>query len=64
MDKFWKIVAVVAVVVVVVESQEHRPLVLSGQDGGSKSQMTQGTRRLYSEVEVKAKAEVKIVVRS
>ena len=28
------------------------------------SQMTQGTRRLYSEVEVKAKAEVKIVVRS
>ena len=37
MDKFWKIVAVVAVVVVVVvvESQEHRPLVLSGQDGGS-----------------------------
>ena len=36
MDKFWKIVAVVVVaVVVVVESQEHRPLVLSGQDGGS-----------------------------
>ena len=28
------------------------------------SQMTQGARRLYSEVEVKAKAEVKIVVRS
>ena len=35
MDKFWKIAVVVAVVVVVVESQEHRPLVLSGQDGGS-----------------------------
>ena len=35
MDKFWKIVAVVVVAVVVVESQEHRPLVLSGQDGGS-----------------------------
>ena len=31
MDKFWKI----AVVAVAVESQEHRPLVLSGQDGGS-----------------------------
>ena len=29
MHKFLKIVAVV------VESQEHRPLVLSGQDGGS-----------------------------
>ena len=38
MDKFWKIVAAAAVVVVavaVVESQEHRPLVWSGQDGGS-----------------------------
>ena len=34
MDKFWKIVAAAAVVVAV-ESQEHRPLVLSGQDGGS-----------------------------
>ena len=34
MDKFWKISVVVAVAVVV-ESQEHRPLVLSGQDGGS-----------------------------
>ena len=34
MDKFWKIVVVVAAVVAV-ESQEHRPLVLSGQDGGS-----------------------------
>ena len=32
MDKFWKIAVVVAVAV---ESQEHRPLVLSGQDGGS-----------------------------
>ena len=40
MDKFWKIVVAAAVVVVVVavESQEHRPLVLSGQDGGSNSQ--------------------------
>ena len=36
MDKFLKIVAAAVVVVaVVVESQEHRPLVLSGQDGGS-----------------------------
>ena len=37
MDKFWKIVVVAAAaaVVVAVESQEHRPLVLSGQDGGS-----------------------------
>ena len=37
MDKFWKIAVVVAVTVaVVVESQEHRLIiVLSGQDGGS-----------------------------
>ena len=41
MDKFWKIVAVVAVVAVV-ESQEHRPLVLSGQHGGS-NYMFKGT---------------------
>ena len=36
MDQFKKIAVVVAVAVaVVVESQEHRLLVLSGQDGGS-----------------------------
>ena len=39
MDKFWKkavVVAVAVAVAVVVESQEHRLIiVLSGQDGGS-----------------------------
>ena len=60
MDKFWKIVAVVAVV----ESQEHRPLVLSGQDGGSKKWTKWKNygllKFLTSKVEVKMEAEVKI----